>query len=436
MIFKRKAEEALNKFDIENQKSLLIAEGGCGVGKTILITDHVRKNYEGCLYIDVRADSSFISFASNNTDKSLKMLLYAFFNIETDSELFIPIIIDNFDSDRNIGRLIYDYINELPTIKEAVPKLFLTCNYFDKALIKVDDYRSYLEHIILFPMTFEEFLIALEHEWYAEIIRGHFISRRKIPDMLHRELLDLFEIYLNTGGMPAVIEEYIRLENTRFLTGKRKAIFDLFRCNAGRLCCTTDEYTSVQSEGIIDAVATTFIKKNRKFMYTTIRRGITEKMYRGCIDYLCRNHYLIKQNRILTVDNEITADNGSMRLYFNDFGLINNTANEILFSLTTEPIYKKALIENYIIQMLHANGIQSYYWESGTGASLDFCILSKNQVIPVEIKLPEFRNAVSISNYIKNNNTELCIKISLNNYSFNEKQWNIPIYSVGFIDIT
>ncbi|MCQ2496689.1 MAG: AAA family ATPase [Lachnospiraceae bacterium] len=437
MIFKRKASDALKKADIEDRKNVIIVEGGPATGKTVLVSSYAHNTYEGCLYIDVNADAGFISLLKENANKNLSETIYDYFNWDRSEDIYLPVIIDNFDADPLVTEKLYEYINSLRD-NQASFRLFITCSHFDMNKLSDEKVKEVLADIILYPMSFEEFLSAIDHEWYAEVIRGHFISRRKIPDMLHSEILDLFEIYLNTGGMPEIIEEYIKLEHISYIRGKKARLNSGIISSALAKADADERFNSVQAMGIMNAVRDTYKKKNRKFMYTSIRRGITEKMYRGCIDYLLDNHYLLAQNRLLTSSEGIQIDSSSLHLYFNDFGLADISSAEI--TLTEKAGYtaannyeKKSVIENYILQSFTLNGIRSYYWESGTGAALDFCILSNNRIIPVEIKLPDYKNSVSFSNFVKNNDTKFCIKINLNNYSFTDNQWNIPIYSVGFI---
>ena len=80
------------------------------------------------------------------------------------------------------------------------------------------------KHITLHPFSFDEFLRAINYDWYIGTIKTHYENNTKIPDILHKELLQLHDLYLQIGGMPSLINEYLSLSTTINLAEQHKAL--------------------------------------------------------------------------------------------------------------------------------------------------------------------------------------------------------------------
>ncbi|MCP4221198.1 MAG: hypothetical protein GY765_41615 [bacterium] len=67
-----------------------------------------------------------------------------------------------------------------------------------------------MDFLQLYPMNFEEFLLAL-NERKAGIISG-FSQKTSIPEAIHREMWKDLKTYYVTGGMPEVVKRYLDLK--------------------------------------------------------------------------------------------------------------------------------------------------------------------------------------------------------------------------------
>ena len=70
-------------------------------------------------------------------------------------------------------------------------------------------------------LQFDEFLTAIGKDWYVEVITAHYKNRKKLPDIVHYELLSTFDEYLWIGGMPDVMNEYLDMESTVNVTERQ-----------------------------------------------------------------------------------------------------------------------------------------------------------------------------------------------------------------------
>lgn len=416
---KRNAFYKIEEIDKSGKYCCILIEGAPSVGKTYLVLDYVKSNYNDFLYIDVKNTTSFSAYINENGDfMSLRELLLGYFMINSAETPDIPFIIDGIDAEPKLIGLINNFDTQSSMKVFAISG---TGGILDNANIPT---------VELYPLTFCEFLIANGREWYADIIRGHFESRKKIPDMIHEELLDLFNVYMNTGGMPEIIDEYLKLDNISFIPGKKKALWRSVYRNVCESCDsdTNENVDSTRAEGIINAVLKTYAKNNRKFMYSSVRKGITNAMYGECMDFLLKKQFLLRQDRISS-DTEENTEKDSFRLYMYDFALMDLNGAEFLLQ-EKNGLFFRPTIENYILQTFKAVGLSSYYWDNRNGSSIDFCIKNENGYIPLDINLPDFGYSIKKMNFYKEFPIDLFIKINCDNFSFNKEYWNIPIYSV------
>ena len=70
--------------------------------------------------------------------------------------------------------------------------------------------------------------------------------------------------------------------------------------------------------------------------------------------------------------------------------------------------FKGGMMENHVNVQLSMNGCNTYYWESGRGAEIDFVIQRDGQIIPLEVKLAD--NTTHKPAY--------AIKLSVKNFGF------------------
>lgn len=64
--------------------------------------------------------------------------------------------------------------------------------------------------INLYPMDFEEFLMAMGEDLLINLIRNSYLNNKPISEPLHEKALRLYRIYLITGGMPESVKSMVR----------------------------------------------------------------------------------------------------------------------------------------------------------------------------------------------------------------------------------
>ena len=408
---KRRILNILQKADKQENRRSIIIYGMKGTGKTYSVLDHVKANYEEYLYIDAVHDDAFNmefnKYYSDKADDAVTYFFSSFFKLDPEYLVNIPIILDE-PPVMMLERHIFDnYNGEL--------KLYIITASKEKAygFAKVLDAEESIFR--MYPMDFGEFLTALDKEWYDEVITGHIQSKRKIPDMIHEELMDLFGLYETLGGMPEVINEYVIQGMSENIRQRQQTVRDAILYRMIQDC--TDDAVKSRIQNVWDAVELVLKKDNRKFMYSAIRDGATRREYEPVIDYICDQGMCVKVSETYKTG---IKDKDGFRLYLADIGMY-------------EKKEENTVRENLIIQNIISSGTNVQYWESGKGASVSIIVDRGRTKIPVELKTSGKSNLRSVKSYMKENMLDKFISLQDENIKDTENGPVIPVYACHLI---
>ena len=276
-------------------------------------------------------------------------------------------------------------------------------------------------------MDFEEFLIANGAEWYTEIIRGHCITGKKIPEIVHRELLKLFEDYLEVGG-PAAVKEYLNFESTENVMEIHRI---LYQSMCSQIKKMYPEQEAFKMNQILDILVEQLLKENPKFQYRLIRKGATRMFYETAMNHLEENRIIYSCKKIKEKEK---IDLTSKQLYYMDTGIFYT----MLFSNSdnchiTENIKKKAVLKNFVAQTLAKNLIPFYYWESDGKARIHFIVKKEEEFFPIELYTQEHTYSKSTSVFRQHFLVPFSISLSKKNFEISNNIKQYPYYSLSYL---
>ncbi len=428
---KRKRIDSLLKWKENNMNKPLLLMGGRGTGKTYLANDFAKSFYSKSIYINLERvpechkllEGEDVSIWIQNLLMISETYPYASKHPEDEKEpiLFIMDEVSFYPP----------FMEKLEALIKANPPFQIMCiTSFRSECYEKDDFFYILQ---LFPLNFEEFLIATGNEWYGETIRIHYASNKKLPDIVHRELLALFEDYLQTGGMPAAVNEFISMEGKYNISEQHRILASAYLWDAKSRNNEGDGLKISQVYSIMDKQ---LIKENRKFQYTLIRKGATHAMYGNAVQYITDTFYGIRCNKLAeealesACKSEISSNIlPQYKLYMADVGMLYSSLKQI--ECKHPDHIRKGLIENYVAQTLYGNGYPLIYWESNSQAKIDFILYKDNSIVPIEVKTGNITRSKNLSvlkskcSYIKG-----AIKISTRNFEYSGDIKYVPIYAV------
>lgn len=401
---KRRLFTKLEKFITDKDIRTCILTGPPFVGKTYLATDLFRSYSTDYLYLDVRFDKNLNGFINSEKEKkqgksiNLSELLCAYFRINFETLKNIPIILDEPYSNNELMAALSEYGRTFTSEKSL--RLFIINGCYSHKVTDIFKACPNMLHAELGAFSFDEFLMACDHEWYAEVMEGQFAKKKRLPEMLHNELSSLFDIYLSIGGMPSAILEYLNYEgpvntdninqNLRLLTGLR--------------------YEDKSLEKILLSVESSLNSTSSKYTYSSIHRGATAGQYGESINIFTDDGMLTRTDSF--TDEVNPSVKSSFRLYSN---IYSRDASQRFIS--------------YAAWRLHARHNEIFFYETAGRAYIDFLFRNENSDnIPVVIKHQGKSRDRALSSYLSNHNTKYSVVISENNLDFQNDILKIPFY--------
>ena len=428
---KRTAIDRLIKWNQTEDVRPILLTGAKGVGKTYLAYDFAKAFFQHILYLNFEHDpnAAKLFHAKNLFNVSNNLLEY--FNL------------DAMDEDSSLIEdriLILDEISSCPEAFLMLTSLQYT-GEFPKIIAissrpaKKEELKLYY-HIPIYPMQFDEFLLAIGKDWYIETILTHYETNKKIPDIVHKELLTLHNLYIQVGGMPGIINEYLNFNNLSNISEQHSLLMGTYQHYQSLINSDSD---SLKMNQVLNTLPIQLTKSNKKFQYKLIRKGTTHSMYKDAIQDLSDQNYVIPSYKMASEDladiysaieedklnvSEIT----SFKLYLSDVGMLHTqlySSSSVPFNAET----RKALLENYIAVVLQSKEYPIIFWESESTAKIDFLLQKDNELVPVEIFCDKNTRSKSISVLKQKTTFTYSIKISSKNFDYSNDVKYIPYYA-------
>ena len=428
-------DELLTWKNTKRHKPLLV-KGARQVGKTYIIDKFCEENYQNVLKFDLIKDNSIDNIFSEDKPFDMKVSnLELLCGSKLDSEDTILFVDEVQKSESFIDSLKYFY--------ESKKNYNIICagSLLGVALNRMKSsfpVRKVVEKT-LYPMDFEEFLIATNNERYIEVIKEHYLSNEPITDSIHTVLLDLVKRYMCLGGMPDVIQDYIDKNGDLLLIDKEilKTITEQYFEDMSKYNENSNDHIRIKR--IYDDIPSQLAKENQKFTFNRLdKEDNRKKDYIGPIDWLLSSSLILKCNTLsapkLPLKTNIQKE--SYKLYLNDTGLLMTlSASPISMIFSNDDYsYKGVIAENYVASELIKKDISLYYWsrkgKNKGQAEIDFVIQKDLDIIPVEVKFNSNTKAKSLEVYKETYKPKYSIRISQKNFGFENNIKSVPLYAV------
>jgi predicted AAA+ superfamily ATPase len=420
---KRKLIDDLVTWKDSNHNIPVLLCGARGVGKSYIAMDFGKSFYTDYIYINFEQEPYKTALFHHEDNSTIIGELTKHYPV-MDTMDSVLLILDEI----SYGYGILQEIIRLSTVKTL--HIIMISSYEEDRINPLE-----IKRMNLYPLDFEEFLGAIGKEWYIEVIKTHYNLNKKVPDIVHKELLTIFQDYLLIGGMPSAVNEFISLENQFNVKEQHKLLLNSY------LEDIPENYDSLKIRQIITSLDKQVVKDNQKFQFTLLRKGATLGIYSDALMFIQKSYYGIickkaGEEDIETTENILNLPDGHSRfkLYLQDTGMLNtlihkNLYGDIKLNLTKEKIIR-GLYTNYVAQCLTANGYQLFFWESNSQAKIDFIIKKNNCYVPIEVKISENTRSKNVSVFrTKYFHINESIKISTKNFDYTNDTKYVPVYA-------
>ena len=404
----------------------LIIKGARQVGKTWLMQEFGKTQYKKVAYISFdsnpRLDTLF------QKDLNVKRLLDGL-NIEV-----------GFNITPKDTLIIFDEIQENPSALTSLKYFCENAPEYDivaaGSLLGVAHHKGTgfpvgkVEYLNLYPLSFKEFLLAMNENQILEIIDKNDFDMQKV---FKERIIDLLHRYCYVGGMPKVVLSFSEKQDYNLVRKIQKNILDDYE---GDFSKHIPPEQVERTRLLWNAIPSQLVKENKKCVYGKIKQGARAKDFEIALNWLIDSGLVHKVSRVTEPNMPLKAyeDVSAYKLFLLDVGLLGAMndldsrsllENDKLFN-----DYNGAVTEQYVLQEFKTIGdLPVFYWASNR-AELDFLIQYKNNIIPVEAKATINLQAKSLKSFRQKYEPKISIRTSLANYEENTGLFNIPLYDI------
>ena len=437
MTLKRKIyDELLNwKNDSANIKPLMVL-GVRQSGKTYILDEFCKKEYENYAYVNLFENDSVIELynsklTSDEKFAQLKVLL----NFDFEKENSILFIDEIQESEKLISELKYfceKHNNVRIVCAGSLLGVKLKRAKFSFPVGKV-------KMINLYPMDFEEFLMAMGEDLLINLIKESYLNNKPISEPLHEKALRLYRIYLITGGMPESVKSMVRA-NGDYIKYDTSILTDIISSYFKDM----DKYVTSESEAlkisrVYNSLPSQLSNLSNKFQFSKVDKGARAREYETSLDWLEASNMVLVSNIVKVPEVPLMefVDNNTFKLYLSDVGILNNILKISMNDILSDNIslYKGIIAENYVANQLTCNKHDLFYWQNNT-SEVNFLLYLKDGIIPVEVKAGDTVRSKSLNVYFEKYKPKYMIRISARNFGFDKERQikSIPLYAVFCIE--
>lgn len=415
----RKIVSFFQKWKNDLIRKPLVVYGPKQVGKTFTVLNFGKNEYKNVIYINATNNKRLIELFEK--EKSIDKLIVNLSLMSGETIL------------QNDTLIIFDNVNDVEIIKGL--KLFGSINS-PYHIIAITSRRENLKEFKgvelqfkgMTGMDFEEYLWARDEKQLANLIRESFEKRKTCP--FHKVALDYFYEYLFTGGLPEVINAFIKGNNDAEIEAIKNKIFDSY---IKEIALNTTLIDIPRGIEVINSIPEQLQKENKKFQYGLMGYGKRAKEYDTSIKYLVENQLICRSYKIRTIRSPLSScrEIESFKLYMVDDGILFSMLHLNRKSFLQDENIKETLYENHIAKTLMEAGYSLYYYQSGGKAEVNFVIQNRmGEIIPIEITVKSMSKAKSLSVLMKRYTVNNAYRITENNFSTKKEVRYIPVYAV------
>lgn len=434
-MFSRFISSELLDWKQRKSRSPLILRGARQVGKTSVIRSFAAEHFEALFEINFELDRGYK--ACFDTLHPQDIIL----NIEKLSNKKIT-------PGKTI--LFFDEIQEcvnaisaLRYFKEKMPQLHvIAAGSLLEFALEAKELRmpvGRVEFLYLYPLSFEEFLLAQGKNHWLEVLYNTSLKNTKDLYLIHDSLLEAFYDYLIIGGMPDAVREFVETHSYYNVQRIQSNILLTYEADFSKYAVSKAEENHIQ---LIYEKMPALVAEN--FKYTKISGDVQSRSLKPALNKLVKAQViqLIYATTASGLPLTSLINEKKFKLLLLDVGLYCSSINlskEIFQSEDVILVNKGALAEQVVGQELIASSspLKAYqltYWsrnQKASRAEIDYVIQHGTDIIPIEVKAGSTGRLKSLHLFMQEKKSKKGVVISSAPLTFSNNILKIPFYLVG-----
>ncbi len=423
IILKRNAIKSLIEWKQSIDRKPLVLKGARQVGKTWLMKEFGKNYYKNYVYFNFDEEDELKSiFESNKNPERIVELLSMISGKKISPEDTLIIFDEVQECPQALNSL--KYFNE----KANEYHIIAAGSLLGTLLAEPKSYPVGKVNLLnIYPLTFDEFLEATDvnlYKFYESIEKGS-----QIEDIFHNRLLDAYNNYLIIGGMPECVNSWVQYKDPAKIFKIQKELITIYendfskhngKVNSGRILM------------VFRSIVAQLAKPNEKFIYGAVRQGGRARDFEEAIEWLVSAGMLNRVYNVSKMEHPLSAFDrlDCFKLFMFDTGLLKYMAgiDNSAILLKTDYQFKGALTENFIFQQLKGQFEVEPHYYSDNKNEIDAVLQYGTEIIPIEVKGGDEKQAKSFKKYVNENSPLYAIRFSKRGYRKDGLFENIPLY--------
>lgn len=397
-IFKRKIYQKILDWKTQSHGSTaLLIEGARRIGKSTIVEEFAKNEYDDYLIIDFSNTSDSIRNLFNDTS-NLDMF---FLRLQTLCGKSLP---------RRKSVIIFDEVQFHPRARQAIKHLVKDGRYDYIETGSLISIKKNVKDILIpseewklpmYPMDFEEFLWAIGKKPTFDFIRYLYENLEAAGEDVHREMMREFRLYIAVGGMPQAISAYLDSNDFQKVDMVKRSILSVYIDDfkkidiSGRASTIFEAIPAELSRNTVSFKVGSVIKDSRPSRMSEIFADLNDSK---TVNFA---YHANDPNRGLALH----ANFDNFKMYLADTGLFvtlmfmdrDFTENELYRKLLSDklPTDLGYIYENVVAQLLRSAGHSLYFYTFRDKSNesdkeriyeIDFLVSRKDKICPLEVK--------------------------------------------------
>lgn len=420
---RRNAINELIRWKNDEERKPMVLRGARQVGKTWLMKEFGRINYDSYVYFNFDEEDELKSiFEANKNPKRIIELLSMIAG-----EKILP----------GETLIIFDEVQECPSALNALKYFKEKANEYHviaagsllgTLLAQPKSYPVGMVNLLdISPLTFDEFLDATDEPLYAYY--HSIVKEQQIEDIFHNRLMEAYNNYLIIGGMPECVSSWIKYKDPTKVAQIQNELIQIYendfskhngKVNSGRILM------------VFRSIVTQLAKSNEKFMYGAVREGGRARDFEEAIEWLVSAGMLNRVYNVSKLEHPLSAFEklDQFKLFVFDTGLLKHMAgiDNSAILLKTDYQFKGPLTENFVLQQLCGQYDVAPHYYSERSGEIDFVVQHGIEIIPIEAKGGEDKSAPTFKKYISEHQPKYAVRFSKRGYRKDGYITNMPLY--------
>ena len=231
MALKRHLTEQLYKWKNKPNRKPLILRGARQVGKTTLVNEFA-KTYKHHIYLNLEKKTDSQYFEQTDDVNTIVESLLISNNIVSEDLGNTLLFIDEIQEQPKAIQLLRYFFEDIPDLHVIAAGSLLE--------FALKDVKSFpvgrVEFLYLYPFNFMEYLEAIGHHTGLNALKNI-----PVKPVAHSTLLSLFNDYAIIGGMPEVVDQFIKNKRVTDLSSIYESIWSSYISDSEKYASNTTE---------------------------------------------------------------------------------------------------------------------------------------------------------------------------------------------------